>query len=228
VRSTTCKRSAAPVGLVVLLVVAISTPNAWAQSEVLLQGETHLRSYANPGTPVGSLATLASATATSGSRSVCVAAINVGNGTNESLGCQTLFVSHRSSEVGVYRDGEWHLRGDNGFTAQFFTYGGLSNDKPVVGDWNGDGLDEVGVYRDGEWHLRNNNGISYGGAYNIYGGLSDDEPVVGDWYAEGKDQVGIFRGGEWHFRNKELLTGQFFRYGGATNDKPVVGDWDSA
>jgi hypothetical protein len=146
VRSTTC-RFAAPTGLIVLLVVAISTPSAWAQS-----------------TPA-----------------------------------QALIASPHSTEVGVYRHGEWHLRGDNGYTAQFFTYGGASDDEPVVGDWNGDGKDEVGIYRHGEWHLRGDNGVT--AKFFTYGGLSNDKPIVGDWNADGLDEVGVFRDGEWHLRD---------------------------
>jgi hypothetical protein len=59
------------------------------------------------------------------------------------------------------------------------TYGS-PGDKPVVGDWNGDGVDTIGVYRDGTFHLRNSN--TNGFAEIVFSlGMSGDMPISGDW-----------------------------------------------
>jgi hypothetical protein len=58
----------------------------------------------------------------------------------------------------------------------------LSTDRPLVGDWNGDGKDTAGLYRPstGAWYLDyDNNRV----ADEIFvWGLNTDKAVVGDWY----------------------------------------------
>ena len=46
--------------------------------------------------------------------------------------------------------------GGLGAADYFFSFGN-PGDVPVVGDFDGDGIDTVGVYRSGNWYLRNSN-----------------------------------------------------------------------
>ena len=68
---------------------------------------------------------------------------------------------------------------------------GLSDDKFVVGDWNGDGIDTPGIVRSGQWSTSNGLGddrtLSYG-----YGNPTD-RPLVGDFDANGSDTFGVQR-----------------------------------
>jgi hypothetical protein len=56
----------------------------------------------------------------------------------------------------VYRRGTWYLdvngndQWDGGDTSFAF---GLSADIPLMGDWDGDGIDQVAIYRTGRWYL---------------------------------------------------------------------------
>lgn len=60
--------------------------------------------------------------------------------------------------IGIQRGDIFPLRRSNtGGPADLqFTYG-ISGDIPVVGDWDGDGVDTVGIFREGAFHLRNAN-----------------------------------------------------------------------
>ena len=57
--------------------------------------------------------------------------------------------------MGVYRAGQWMIDSDHDreLTAhdRVFEMGG-ANDQPVVGDWNGDGVDDPGLYREVDYH----------------------------------------------------------------------------
>ncbi|MEY2420440.1 MAG: hypothetical protein QOI95_507 [Acidimicrobiaceae bacterium] len=128
---------------------------------------------------------------------------------------------------GVFRGGTWYLRKSNTNGPVDVSYGfGLSNDIPVLGDWNGDGIDTPGVYRNGTWYLRNSN--SNGPPDAVFGfGLAGDIPVVGDWNRDGTDTVGVFRNGTWFLRNTNSNGPSEFTFGfGWSNDIPVVGDWN--
>jgi len=80
-----------------------------------------------------------------------------------------------------------------------FVYGN-SDDIPVVGDWNGDGIDTPGVVRGGMWYLRNSNLPGDADVSFVYGN-SDDIPVVGVWNGDGIDTPGVVRGGMWYLRS---------------------------
>jgi hypothetical protein len=138
------------------------------------------------------------------------------------------FVGMASHRIGVFRNGVWYLRTSNtGGNADItFGYGNVAGDIPVVGDWDGDGIDTIGVYRKGVFHLRNSttNGIAditFG-----YGNLGGDTPVVGDWDGDGIDTIGVYRNGVFFLRNSntEGIADITFTYG-QPKDVPVIGDW---
>src|SRR5215204_4674311 len=66
---------------------------------------------------------------------------------------------------------------------------GTSTDRPVMGDWNGDGIDTPGVVRGNSWYLSN----TYNGTVDrsFTYGIAGDVPVVGDWNGDGIDTPGV-------------------------------------
>jgi hypothetical protein len=110
-----------------------------------------------------------------------------------------------------------------------FRYG-TNKDKPIAGDWNGDGIDQIGIFRDGVWMLdTNGDGRWTAEDARVNFGQKDDLPVVGDWDGDGIDEIGIYRSGTWMLdtnKNRELdAADKVFEQGGA-EDLPVVGDVD--
>ncbi|WP_087508520.1 hypothetical protein [Cellulomonas iranensis] len=129
--------------------------------------------------------------------------------------------------VGVRDGGTWYLNDQNDSSApdRIFLYG-EPGDVPVVGDWNGDGIDTIGVRRGGVWYLNDQNDSSepeyvflYGEPYQV--------PVVGDWNGDGIDTVGVRDGGMWYLndQNDGSAPDQIFLYG-EPYQIPVVGDWN--
>ena len=52
---------------------------------------------------------------------------------------------------------------------------------PVVGDWDGDGMDTHGLYQNGIWFLRNANTTGVADITFSYGGAPNMTPVASDW-----------------------------------------------
>src|SRR5947207_2778144 len=116
----------------------------------------------------------------------------------------------------------WYLRNENsagGADAGVFVYGGVGW-RPVVGDWNGDGVTTVGVVDpNGVWYLRNENSagppdVAAPFAYGAPGWI----PVVGDWNGTGHTGIGMFdpSTGTWYLRNEDSPgppDAGVFRYG---------------
>ena len=137
----------------------------------------------------------------------------------------------RGSRHGISGSGPtWYLRqiegaGDPDLIVPY----GSPGDIPVVGDWNGEGVETIGVVRGTRWLLRNNNSpgtaaIDFTCSFCQPG----DIPVVGDWNGDGVDGYGVVRGTRWLLRNS-LSAGSAdfdFTFGDA-GDIPVVGDWDA-
>jgi hypothetical protein len=131
--------------------------------------------------------------------------------------------------IGVYRNGQWILRNSNSAGGANYRFNfGNPTDKPVTGDWNGDGVDTIGVYRNGQWILRNSN--SAGGAnYRFNFGNPTDKPVTGDWNGDGVDTIGVYRNGQWILRDSNSAGSASYRFNyGNPTDVPVTGDWDGA
>jgi peptidoglycan/xylan/chitin deacetylase (PgdA/CDA1 family) len=131
--------------------------------------------------------------------------------------------------AGVVRGRTWLLRNSlSGGPAEVTSDFGLTGDRKVMGDWNGDGTRTPGVFRNGTWYLRDRNGS--GGRYISFPfGAAGDRPVVGDWNGDGIETVGVFRaGGYWYLRNANSpgLSNIRVRFGIVVGDVPVVGDWN--
>ncbi len=74
-------------------------------------------------------------------------------------------------------------------TTNFGTIGG----RPLVGDFNGDGVDQVAIFKDGFWFIDSNgNGQWDADDLMIRLGNADDQAVVGDWDGDGKADIAIF------------------------------------
>ena len=107
---------------------------------------------------------------------------------------------------------------------------GSGGDRPVAGDWNGDGIRTVGVFNAGLWRIDSDGDgrwTSKDGRFSF--GAAGDLPVVGDFNGDGVEEVGVFRRGTWYLDsngNRELdAHDRVFEMGGM-DDRPVVGDWN--
>ena len=76
---------------------------------------------------------------------------------------------------------------------------GTPGDVPVVGDWNGDGIDTIAVFKDGKWY-RDLDGDGKWSEADVVAefGQEGDIPVVGDFNGDGIDDIGIYRDGVWY------------------------------
>jgi hypothetical protein len=119
----------------------------------------------------------------------------------------------------------------SGPASRSFVYG-LAGDIPVVGDWNGDGIETPGIYRPStsDFHLKNTNSGGDADLTFHYGAAGQGFwPVVGDWDGNGTDTVGLFNvnTAEWHLRNTNSGgSAQIVVRYGSPGDVPVAGDWD--
>ncbi len=102
--------------------------------------------------------------------------------------------------------GRWHLRHEDGSVTSFFY--GVPGDVPLLGDWDGDGVDSPGMFRpsDGFAYLTNetpsDGGVGVGDpALTFYFGMPGDQVLVGDWDGDGTDTLGIRRGGKMFLTN---------------------------
>jgi hypothetical protein len=80
----------------------------------------------------------------------------------------------------------------------FFFGGGGSRNRPVAGDWNGDGKTDAGVVYDWGWGLgwyldANGNGAWDGCGVDrcFFFGGAGSKPVAGDWNGDGKTDAGV-------------------------------------
>jgi len=108
--------------------------------------------------------------------------------------------------AGVFLNGYWQLdtNGDGiwnvGDRYFYFLISGVG-DKPLVGDWNGNGHAKAGVYRGGFWALDYNGSGGWDGAnvdrFYAFGGNPGEIPIVGDWNGDGRAKIGVYNKGFW-------------------------------
>jgi len=126
---------------------------------------------------------------------------------------------------------EWDSTGDD--SASF----GSATDLPVIGDWNGDGVDDIGVWRpdSSAFYLDSNGNDTWDLSADrvVPFGLSTDFPVVGDWNGDGVDDIGVWRPASGTFfldRNGNHVwdpSSDRSASFGISTDLPVIGDWNA-
>ncbi|GFE59357.1 carboxypeptidase regulatory-like domain-containing protein [Geobacter sp. AOG1] len=148
------------------------------------------------------------------------------------------------TKIGIYADGIWYLDVNQnwawdgeGIDVRGVFGIGLPNAKPVVGDWNGDGITEIGVYSEGHWYLDKNRNWTWDGeptdTHGVFGnGLPNVVPVTGDWNGDGITKIGVYSDGNWYLdKNNNWAwdgepTDTYGVFGiGVPNAVPVVGNW---
>ncbi len=109
-------------------------------------------------------------------------------------GCDTLSI-YRPSEQRFYIINELgEDEGGLGAAEYSFTFGN-PGDKPVVGDWDGDGVDEVGLHRESSGFFYYRNSLDTGVASGeFYFGDPGDRFVAGDWgTVDGVETPAVYR-----------------------------------
>lgn len=146
------------------------------------------------------------------------------------------------AQVGVFRMEGWSPLAASGEQPAFrdiFETFGLPGDRPVIGDWTGDGRLRIGVFRNGEWYLDLNGNRKWDGVAGGDGifqfGLPGDIPVAGDWTGDGVSKLGVFRCPAdrrsectWVLDrngNRKFDSSDVFLQYGLPGDVPVVSAW---
>lgn len=144
-------------------------------------------------------------------------------------GCDTLSI-YRPSEARFYIINALGKDGGGLGSADYSFLFGDAGDKPVVGDWDGDGIDEIGLHREtsGFFYYRNSltTGIADG---QFYFGNPGDRFVAGDWgIVDGAETPGLFRPSNTTFYFRHTLAqgnadSEFVWPGAGMNWLPVSG-----
>jgi len=147
-------------------------------------------------------------------------------------GCDTLSI-YRPLEARFYIINALGQNGGGLGAADYSFLFGNQGDKPMVGDWDGDGIDEVGLHRESTGFFYYRNTLSTGVAHGqFYFGDPGDRFVAGDWgIVDGEDTPGLFRPSNQVFYFRHDLTqgnadSQFTWKGAGTGWLPVAGDFN--
>jgi len=112
-----------------------------------------------------------------------------------------------------------------------------ANDRPIAGDWNGDGIIEKGVYRPGVgFYLKMDDSSTWNPStdkYLAWDNVATDLPIAGDWNGDGRDETGVYRpragfylkmdsGNTWN-----PSTDKYLAWDNAAGDLPIAGDWNA-
>jgi serine-aspartate repeat-containing protein C/D/E len=107
---------------------------------------------------------------------------------------------------------------------------GSHNSIPVVGDFNGDGIDTIATFNSGVWQFDANGD----GRYTTHDrsanfGEQRDIPLVGDFDGDGVDEIAVYRQGELIIdsnHNGQIDDADQRMELGRTGDIPVIGDFN--
>ena len=109
-------------------------------------------------------------------------------------GCDTLSI-YRPAQARFYIINELGSN-DGGLGAADYSFlFGNPGDKPVVGDWDGDGIDEIGLHRESTGFFYFRNTLDTGNASGqFFFGNPGDRFIAGDWgIVDGIDTPAVFR-----------------------------------
>jgi hypothetical protein len=123
------------------------------------------------------------------------------------------------------------LGANNGFVGAADTVYvfGDPDDKPFVGDFNGNGVETVGLHRESTGQVFIRQTHTQGAAdLEFYFGNPDDRFVAGDWNANGIYSPGVFRPTDvtfyLRFTNTQGSADASTSFGGSASQLPVSGD----
>jgi hypothetical protein len=134
--------------------------------------------------------------------------------------------------------GRWHLRIPGGPDYTFWY--GTPGDTPLLGDWDGDGIDTPGAWRAGPGggyaYLTNRppaDGSAAVAEFGFYFGIPGDRVFAGDWNGDGIDTLGVFRRGhvfltDANGRNGSPVTTDHDFWFGHPDDRPLAGDLEDS
>jgi hypothetical protein len=110
-----------------------------------------------------------------------------------------------------------------------------ASDTPVIGDWNGDGIDEIGVRRGTTFYLDyNGNGRwdAAAGGDRVFSFGQTGQAIAGDFNGDGIDEIGVHRGlwflvdyngnGRW-----DKVAGGDWAFRFDQKGEAIVGDFDA-
>ncbi len=122
-------------------------------------------------------------------------------------GCDTVSLFRPSSQR-MFVINELGSKATGLGAADFDFLFGNPGDKPVIGDWDGDGIDELGLHRESTGFFYWRNSLTQGnGDGDIFFGDPGDRFVAGDWgVVDGKDTPAVFRPGDRTFYLRDTLT----------------------
>ena len=84
---------------------------------------------------------------------------------------------------------------------------GAPGDVPVVGDFNGDGIDDLGIFRAGMWRLDSDGDHELTAHDKVFElGNATDIPIAGDFDGDGIDEVGVYRRGTVQLEQEAMQT----------------------
>lgn len=128
------------------------------------------------------------------------------------------------ADLSVFRssNGVWYLQNSNtGYTGYQF---GVSTDRIVPADYDGDDKTDVAVYRDGNWYILKSKDLSFA-SYNF--GLASDIPAPADFDGDGKAELAVYRPSSGYWFTLSLTNNAFGSVQfGSSEDKPVTADYD--
>jgi hypothetical protein len=118
------------------------------------------------------------------------------------------------------------LRGSDGRVSEVRF--GLIKDRPVTGDWDGDGRTDIGIWRPAVSRFRL---LQPDGTVRVVAlGSRGSQPVTGDWDGDGVTDVGVFDSATATFTLRTVTPqGQVTLVSlpfGQPTDLPVTGDWN--
>jgi len=130
------------------------------------------------------------------------------------------------ADLAVWRpsSGWWFVMGQTGSQETYYPWG-MNGDKPVPGDYDGDGKTDFSVFRPSNniWYIVYS---STGGNNSYPFGSSGDLPAQADFDGDGKTDAAVFRPstGYWHILGSTV--GYYTLPFGSSGDLPAVADYD--